>query len=83
MRWNSDGVSTPSHQKRSQNASPSSPANERKATRSGGLQSAAEVLASIRRFSLNINQKNFRPLAQVCQIFERRTTPPNQTNAAG
>jgi hypothetical protein len=45
---------------RSQNASPSSPANERKVTRSGGLQfAAAGPLRCSRRFSLNANQKFF------------------------
>src|SRR5712691_9046732 len=53
MRWNSDGVSTPSHLKRSQNASPSSPVNERKT-----VSSASSAVVSFKIFDSRPCVKN-------------------------
>src|SRR5206468_863569 len=53
MRWNLDGVSTPSHLRRLQNASPSSPVNERKTA-----SSASSAVVSFKIFDSRPCVKN-------------------------
>ena len=52
------------HLMRSQNASPSSPANERKNKERRSPSAAAGPSRGSRRFSLHANQKIFRPLSR-------------------
>src|SRR4051812_24698416 len=71
MRWNSGGVSTPSHLRRSENASPSSPINE---SNTGILSARGRIR---RREPVPVEQASLRALAK-----RRKRHPPHPRSYA-